>query len=146
MAADAGGRASADLISPKTITTARVSATVNGVTREVAIQFVRALPTLITAAVDTPIAPAAASTKIHVTATLLRDQGMVTDGTVVTFQATTADGKPVGVFTNVTTSMNGMAGADFLPDTTTPGTVTITVGAQGTSVTGSVQVILTAGS
>jgi hypothetical protein len=146
VAADAGGRASADLVSPKTITTARVSATVNGVTREVSTQFVRALPTLITAAVDQPIAPAAASTKIHVTATLLRDQGTVTDGTVVTFQATTADGAPVGVFTNITTSSNGTAGADFLPNTTTPGTVTITVGAQGTSVKGSVQVVLTGSS
>lgn len=142
VAADAGGRASADLISPKTITTARVSATVNGVTREVSTQFVRALPTVITAAVDTPIAPAATSTKIHVTATLLRNQGTVTDGTVVTFQAATADGTPVGVFTNITTSTNGTAGADFLPNTTTPGTVTITVGAQDTSVKGSVQVVL----
>jgi hypothetical protein len=142
--ADAGGHASADLVSPRTITTARVSATVNGVTREVPVRFVRALPTLITAAVDLPVAPAAAATKIHVTATLLRDQGTVTDGTVVTFQAARPDGSPVGVFTNVTATTNGMASADFLPQTTQPGPVTITVGAQDTAVKGTVQVVLTA--
>ncbi|HEY0511916.1 MAG TPA: invasin domain 3-containing protein [Thermoanaerobaculia bacterium] len=142
--ADAGGHASADLQSPRTITTARVSATVNGVTREVPVSFVRALPTLITAAADPPVAPAAAGTRIRVTATLLRDQGTVTDGTVVTFQAARADGSPVGVFTNVTTTTNGTATADFLPGATTPGAVTITVGAQGTQARGTVQVVLTA--
>jgi len=146
VAADAGGLASADLVSPRQITTARVTATVNGVSRETSIRFERALPNVITAAVDNPIAQAAASTKIHVTATLLRNVGTVTDGTVVTFRAAREDGTAVGLFTNVTTTMNGMASADFLPNTTTPGTVTITVGAQDTGVTGSVQVVLTAGS
>ncbi|HEV2853502.1 MAG TPA: hypothetical protein VHC97_11925 [Thermoanaerobaculia bacterium] len=142
--ADAGGHASADLVSPRQITTARVTATVNSVTREASIRFERALPNVITAAVDMPIAPAATTTKIHVTATLLRNMGTVSDGTVVTFRATKADGTPVGLFTNVTTTTNGMASADFLPNTATPGTVTITVGAQGTGVTGTVQVVLTA--
>ena len=104
------------------------------------------MPNVITAAVDNPIASASASTKIHVTATLLRNVGAVTDGTVVTFRAAREDGTSVGLFTNVTTTVNGMASADFLPNTTTPGTVTITVGAQDTGVTGSVQVVLTAGS
>lgn len=143
VSADAGGRASADLVSPRQITTARVTATVNGVTREAAIRFERALPNVITANVDMPIAPAATSTKIHVTATLLRNVGTVSDGTVVTFRATRADGTPVGLFTNVTTTTNGVASADFLPNTTTPGTVTITVGAQDTGGTGTVQIVLT---
>jgi hypothetical protein len=146
VAADAGGLASADLVSPRQITTARVTATVNGVTRQAAIRFERALPNVITAAVDMPIAPAAAGTVIQVTATLLRNVGTVTDGTVVTFRATRPDGTPVGLFTNVTTTTNGMATANFLPNTTTPGTVTITVGAQDTGVTGTVQMVLTAGS
>lgn len=142
--ADAGGRASADLVSPRQITSARVTATVNGVTREASIRFERALPNVITAAVDMPIAPAAASTKIHVTANLLRNMGTVSDGTVVTFRAAKADGTPVGLFTNVTTTTNGTAAADFLPNTTEAGTLTITVGAQDTSVTGTVTVVLTA--
>jgi hypothetical protein len=143
VSADAGGRASADLVSPRQITTGRVTATVNGVTREASIRFERALPNVITATVDMPIAPAATSTKIKVTATLLRNVGTVSDGTVVTFRATKADGTPVGLFTNVTTTTNGTASADFLPNTTEAGTVTITVGAQDTSVTGTVQVVLT---
>jgi len=142
VSADAGGHASADLVSPRQITTARVTATVNGVTREAAIRFERALPNTITANVDMPIAPAATSTKIRVTATLLRNTGMVSDGTVVTFQAKKGN-TPVGIFTNVTTTTNGVATADFLPNTTEPGTVTITVGAQDTGVTGTVQVVLT---
>jgi hypothetical protein len=144
--ADAGGRASADLVSPRQITSARVTATVNGVTREASIRFERALPNVITAAVDTPVATAAANTKIRVTATLLRNVGVVSDGTVVTFRAARADGTPVGLFTNVTTTTNGVAAADFLPNTTEAGTVTITVGAQDTGVTGTVTVVLTAGS
>jgi len=143
VSADAGNLASADLVSPRQITTARVSATVNGVTREASIRFERALPNVITAAVDLPIAPAEASTKIHVTATLLRNVGTVTDGTVVTFRAAREDGTSLGLFTNVTTTTNGAAAADFLPNTTTPGTVKITVGAEGTSVTGTVQLVLT---
>jgi phage tail sheath gpL-like len=143
VSADAGGYASADLVSPRQITTGRVTATVNGVTREAAIRFERALPNVITAAVDMPIATAATSTKIRVTATLLRNVGTVSDGTVVTFEAEKADGTPVGLFTNVTTTTNGTASADFLPNTTEAGTVTITVGAQGTGVTGTVQVVLT---
>lgn len=141
--ADAGGRASADLVSPRQITSARVTATVNGVTREASIRFERALPNVITANVDMPIAPAATSTKIHVTANLLRNIGTVTDGTVVTFRATRENGAPVGIFTNVTTTVNGAASADFLPNTTEAGTVTITVGAQDTSVTGATKVVLT---
>lgn len=141
--ADAGGQASVDLQSPRTITSGRVTATVNGVTREVSIRFERALPKLITVNANPAVAPAATSTTIQITATLIRDQGIVTDGTVVTFRAALADGTPVGGFTNITTTTNGMATATFLPRTTTPGTVIITVGAQDTNVTGTVQVDLT---
>jgi hypothetical protein len=139
---DAGGQASADLKSPLAITTGRVSATVNGVTREVSVSFDRALPTSISVQADLPVAPAATSTKIHVTATLRHDQGFASDGTAVTFQATQG-GTAVGIFTNVTVTTSGVATADFLPNTTAPGTVTITVGAQGTQLTGSIQILLT---
>ncbi|MEA2604678.1 MAG: hypothetical protein QOF89_5670 [Acidobacteriota bacterium] len=140
---DAGGHASVDLQSPRTITSGRVTATVNGVTREVPIRFERALPKIITVNANPAVAPAASGTTIQITATLIRDQGIVTDGTVVTFRAARADGTPVGGFTNITTTTNGMASATFLPRTTTPGTVIITVGAQDTAVTGTVQVDLT---
>lgn len=141
---DGGGRATADLRSPGTIGSAQVSATVNGVTRSTSIQFERALPNAITVAVDDPIAPAALDTKITVTATLRRDVGSVTDGTVGTFSATRAGGATVGIFSNVGVSAAGVVTAEFLPQTTEAGTVTVTVGAQGTAVTGTVQVVLTA--
>lgn len=145
--ADAGGQASADLKSPLAITTGRVSATVNGVTREVTVSFERALATAISVQVDTPVTQASASAKIHVTATLRHDQGFVSDGTQVTFTATRADsGAVVGIFTNVTLTTSGVATADFLPNTTTPGTVNITVRGAGSSVTGTAQVLLTGGS
>lgn len=146
VSAGAGGNASADLVSPRQITTARVTATVNGVSRETSIRFERALPNVITANVDMPVATASATTRIKVTATLLRNVGMVTDGTLVTFRAARADGTPAGLFTNVTTTTNGVATADFLPGAGPAGPVTITVGAQDTGVTGTAQVVLTAGS
>lgn len=139
---DGGGRAAVDLRSGSTIGPARVSATVNGVTRTANLEFERALPDAITVLVDKPVTPAAADTKITVTATLRRDIGTVTDGTVATFRATRG-GQTLGIFSNVGVSAAGVVTADYLPQTTEGGTVTITVGASGTNVTGSVQVVLT---
>ena len=141
---DAGGQASADLKSPVTITTGRVTATANGVTREVVVSFEKAAATSITVGVDMPVAPAAASTKIHVTATLRHDQGFVTDGTQVSFTAMREGSTDtLGVWTNITLTTNGVASADFLPNTTTGGVVILTVGAEGTDRTGSAQIVLT---
>jgi hypothetical protein len=139
---DDGGQASADLVSPLTVTTGRVSATINGVTRDVPVSFDRAPPTSISVQADMPVAPAAASTRIKITATLRHNEGFATNGTAVTFQATQGT-TVIGIFTNVTVTTMGVATADFLPNTTTPGTVTITVGAQGTQLTGSIQIVLT---
>jgi hypothetical protein len=142
---DAGGQASADLRSPVTITTGRVSATINGVTREVVVSFEQAVATTITVGVDNAVVPAAAATKVRVTATLRHNQGFVTDGTQVSFNAmregSTAS---LGIFTNVTLTTNGVATADFLPNTTTGGVVILTVGAQGTERTGTARILLTA--
>lgn len=144
---DAGGQASADLRSPVTITTGRVTATVNGVTREVQVSFEKAAATSITVGVDNPVVPAATSTKVRVTATLRHDQGFATDGTQVTFQANREGSTdPLGIFTNVTLTTNGVATADFLPNTTTGGVVILTVGAEGTSRTGTARIVLTGGS
>lgn len=135
---DGGNRASADLKSPAQIGTGRVQATVNGVTREVSVSFERALPNAIVVTANPDTVPAAADSKITVTATLLRDIGNVSDGTLVTFSA------PVGRFTNVTRTTNGVATADYHPGAVTPGLVRIVAGAQDTNVTGSVEVELTA--
>jgi hypothetical protein len=57
---------------------------------------------------------------------------------VATFRATTAAGAPIGFFRDVTTvSAAGTATATFLAgETDYRGAVTITVGAEGSSVTG----------
>lgn len=146
VAADAGGQASADLKSPLGITAGRVSATVNGVTREVPVSFERATATAISVAADPPVTQATASAKIRVTATLRHDQGFVSDGTQVTFTAARAgESASLGIFTNVTLTTSGVATADFLPNTTTPGTVNITVRGAGSPVTGTAQILLTGG-
>ncbi|HEX9945857.1 MAG TPA: hypothetical protein VGG03_27940 [Thermoanaerobaculia bacterium] len=135
---DAGNRASADLKSPSQIGTSRVLATINGVTREVSVSFVRALPDAIVVTAQPDSVPAAATSKVTITATLLRDVGRVTDGTIVIFKA------PVGRFTNITRTVNGVATADYYPGAGGARLVTVIVGAQDTEVTGSVVVELTA--
>jgi hypothetical protein len=134
---DAGNQASADLKSPSQIGTARVLAMINGVTREAPVRFERALPDAIVVTADPASVPAAATSKVTITATLLRDIGKVTDGTLVTFKA------PVGRFTNITRTVDGVATADYFPGAGEARFVTITVGAQDTNVTGTVVVELT---
>lgn len=143
---EADARASVDLQSPVTLTSARVTATVEGVTRSTTVHFERAPPDAISVAADPLSVPAAADSEVTVTATLHRDLGSVTDGTIVTFRAVDDAGDPVGTFANVTLSSGGTATAVFQPRTTTPGFVTVIVGAEGTSVTGSVRIELTADS
>jgi len=135
---DGSNRASADLKSPSQIGTGRVLATINGVTQEVSVSFERALPNAIVVTAAPDSVPAAADSKVTITATLLRDIGNVSDGTLVTFKA------PVGRFTNITRTVNGVATADYLPGAGEARFVTITVGAQDTDVTGTVVVELTA--
>ena len=138
---DAGNQASADLQSPTAIGTSRVLATINGVTREVSVRFERALPDAIVVTANPDSVPASATSKMTITATLLRDIGGVTDGTLVTFEAE-RNGTSVGRFTNITRTTNGTATADFFPGTAT-GLVTVIAGAQDTDVTGSVVVEVT---
>jgi len=139
--ADASFTATADLQSPGSLGTARIRATANQVTREATLRFVRALPDRITVATGgTARVPATGS--VTVTATFLREVGEVTAGTVATFTAADASGAPVGSFREVTTvGMGGQATATFMPGGTDfRGAVTLTVGAEGTGVTGSAQV------
>ena len=141
---DAGNRASADLRSPNQIGTGRVLATINGVTQEVAVSFERALPNAIVVSANPSSVPAADASTVTITATLLRNIGSVSDGTLVTFEAERADGTPVGRFTNITRTASGTATATFFPGAGAAGLVTVIVGAEGTNVTGSVEVELTA--
>ncbi|HEV8241590.1 MAG TPA: hypothetical protein VGS57_19665 [Thermoanaerobaculia bacterium] len=138
--ADGSYRVSADLASPTTIGSARVTATANNVSQQTTINFVRALPNIITVSTGgTFTVTPSTSSGVTVTGTFLRDIGMVTAGTVATFRAFTSDGTAIGFFRDVTTvSSSGTATATFLAGQTDyRGPVTIIVGAQGTSVTGS---------
>ena len=86
---DGSFTATADLVSPSTLGTGRVSATANNVTRQVTIQFDRALPNLITVSTQGKIQVKADNADTAtVVATFLRDIGQVTEGTVATFSAT----------------------------------------------------------
>lgn len=141
---DAGNLASADLRSPNQIGTGRVLATINGVTQEVAVSFERALPNAIAVSANPSSVPAADASTVTITASLLRNIGSVSDGTLVTFRAVRADGMPVGRFTNITRTTSGTATAVFFPGAGAAGLVTVFVRAEGTNVTGSVEVELTA--
>ncbi len=140
---DAANRASVDLVSASTVGSARVTATVAGVSRSAEVTFERALPDVITVSADSLAVPAAADSQVTITAGLHRDVGTVTDGTVVTFRAVDSAGAPVGTFGNVTLSSGGTATAVFRPGSAPPGFVTVIVGAEGTSVTGTLQIELT---
>ena len=137
--ADGSYQVSADLASPTAIGTGRVTATAHNVTQQTTINFQRALPNVITVATNgTFVVQPSNSTGVTVTGTFLRNIGTVTAGTVATFRATTAAGAPIGFFRDVTTvSAAGTATATFLAgETDYRGAVTITVGAEGSSVTG----------
>ena len=140
---DGSFRVTADLQSPSTLGSDRIRATAGGVTTEASIDYRRALPQRITVATNGifQLAPSITS-GLTVTANLARDIGMVTAGTVATFRATTSTGTTLGFFRDVsTTDASGRATATFLAGTTDyRGPLTITVGAEGSSVTGSTQI------
>lgn len=141
--ADGAFRATADLESPATLGTARVRATAGQVTREVTLQFHRALPDLITVATGGDFQVMANATdSVTVTGTFLRDLGQVTAGTVATFRASDTTGAAIGFFRDVTViGADGRATAVFLPGTTAyRGRVTITVGAADSRTTGTTEI------
>ncbi|HET9766000.1 MAG TPA: hypothetical protein VFS60_04080 [Thermoanaerobaculia bacterium] len=137
--ADGSYQVSASLASPSAIGSGRVTATANNVSRQTTIEFQRAYPNVITVATNgTFTVKPSVSAGVTVVGTFLRNVGKVTPGTVATFRATTADGAPIGFFRDVTTvTAAGTATATFLAgETDYRGAVTITVGAEGSSVTG----------
>ena len=104
-----------------------------------------ALPDRIQVTTNVPQVGAAADASVEVTAVFLRDLGEVTEGLAAIFSATDATGAAIGLFRNVTVvtdeSNQRQASADFLPlDTAYRGLVTLTVGIEGSPVTGSVVV------
>ena len=139
---DGSFTASADLISPATLGPGRVSATANNVTRQVTIQFDRAPPNLITVSTQGKVQVKADNADtVTVVGTFLRDIGQVTEGTVATFSGRDSNGQSVGFFRDVGTvtvvGSGRQATATFLAgDTTYRGRVTLTVGADGSAVTG----------
>jgi len=137
--ADGSFQATAVLTSPAAIGSGRVRATANGVTREVGIDFRRALPDRILVSTNGKVTVQANLTdSVTVSATFLRDVGTVTAGTAATFAATDRDGRPIGLFHDATvTDATGKATATFVAGTTTyRGPVTLAVGSQDTSVRG----------
>jgi hypothetical protein len=140
--------ATAGLTSPKTIGVATVSATLTsagggtGFSRQTSIRFDPALPNVITVQVDNlEVMPGG---KVRVTAHFTRPVGQVSANIVATFSAVDASGNPVGSFQNVTVVQPGtsatdsIATADYLPGAgAAPGPVTIVVGTDPPSVTGS---------
>jgi hypothetical protein len=146
--------ATAGLTSPKTPGVAAVSATLNtgsgsnGFSRQTSVRFDPALPNVITVVVDNlTVMPGG---KVHVTAHLTRPVGQVTANTVVVFSAKDASGNDVGGFENVTVVQPGasasdsIATADYLPGAAAaPGPVTIFVGTDPPSVTGSTTITVT---
>lgn len=137
--------ATADLRSPTVIGSARVQASVAGVTRETVIDFERAVPDAVTVAVQSATVKAAPIYEVTVTVLLLRDVGTVNPGTLVTLTARSEDGVQVGSFRNITRSdTNQQATAQYSPgDTSHRGTVIIEAGAEGTRAKGrtTVQVV-----
>ncbi len=141
--------ATAGLTSPKTIGAATVTATLNapgsggnGFSRQTSIRFDPALPNVITVQVDNlQVMPGG---KVRVTAHFTRPVGQVSANTVATFTARDASGNVIGGFENVTVIQPGtsatdsVATADYLPGPdAAAGPVTITVGTDPASVTGS---------
>jgi hypothetical protein len=146
--ANAANQAGAQLRSPSTITTSRVSATANGVVRETSIRFFRAEPDKAIEVRAEPLElvmdPAEAVPQSTVIVTLVRNVGTPTEGTRVFFDAVGSSNQKVGFFSNVTVSDNqGQATATYVPGTTTyRGEVRIFVTAEGTDLRGRTTLLL----
>lgn len=122
--ASSTNRAVADLRASSVPGTARITASVAGVTAETSLTFVPALPEALTLNVSAlAMKP---TEEITVTSTLTRTVGAVTAGRLITYTATDAAGSVVGLFRNVTVSgATGTATAVFFANGAAPGLVTI---------------------
>jgi hypothetical protein len=147
VAADGSNRATAFLRSPSSrVGTAFVTASVDAtpaVSATTAVLFTRAAPTQVLVTASQPTAAANFTSIISVRATLVRDPGVATEGTIVTFRAEDANGDERGVFAEVTRSnSSGTATADFAAGPfAAPGPMRIFATAEGVTGSTVVQVV-----
>lgn len=147
--ADSSGRAEVVLQSASTPGTAVVTAQVKGVfqvAQSLSVAFDRALPDRLLLGLDKLTVMDSADDQITVTATLLRERGMVTAGTEVTFTATRDDtGGRFGIFnpSAAVTASDGTATVRFSPaDRGFTGRATVTARApNGRTASASFQVV-----
>lgn len=145
--ADSGNRATAYLRSPSSgigvaFVTARVD-TSPAVSASTSVQFTRAAPERVLVTLDRATLIQNNLSFLTVTVTLVREPGVPTEGTIVTFRAVDADGAERGLFTRVQRSNErGVATADFSPGQLAAlGPLTITATAAGLSGTARVQIV-----
>ena len=144
--ADGGNRAVAYLRSPSNaVGTAFVTAKVDtpAVSASTSVGITRAVPQQILVTTSVPIVSANFTTSITVTATLVRDPGVATLDTVVTFRAVDSQDMERGLFTQVIrTNAAGVATAEFSAGTfAAQGPMVITATAVGVSGSTTVQVV-----
>ncbi|MGH9236567.1 MAG: hypothetical protein ACRD3G_00890 [Vicinamibacterales bacterium] len=149
VSADGGDRAVAYLRGPSSgVGTAFVTASVDAgpaVSATTSVRYVRAVPTQVLVTSNSATVHADfTSAPITVTATLVRDIGVPTEGTVVTFKAVDVNGVERGIFTKVQRSnAQGVATAEFSAgDFAALGPMTITATAEGVSGSTTVQVVM----
>jgi hypothetical protein len=140
--ANSSHQATAQLVSPLALTTARVTATLAGTTRETSIRFVAALADKTVQVTADPIQltidPTQPGPQATVVVKLVRNVGTVTPGSTATLTAFGINNQRVGFFSNITVSDNmGQLTATYVPGSTTyRGEVTLQATADGTSVNG----------
>ena len=132
------------LISPREVSTALVSATINGQKSYTNVAFERALPDKATMSVFGSLQLTATfATKVSLEVELFRDIGAVTPGTEVAFRCfDDSTGNMFGFFSGVTPSdNNGMVSAQFTPGNTNErGEATIRARVAGTDVLARVKI------
>jgi len=142
--ADAQGRVSVLLRSPKETGFSQVTVTASGVSNFVTVTFAQALAESIHLQTNSAFLKASTAEKVHVTATLLRAFGTVSKNTAVVFRAVDSAGGTIGAFSAIELSdANGIAGADFsVGNHTYRGTVVITASIPSLGLSTSVQIVI----
>jgi hypothetical protein len=132
------------LVSPRTVASAVVTASVNNLTARRTVEFTHAYPDAVSLAVQGSFRLTASfSTKATLRAELSRDVGSVTRGTEVRFTAVDdSTGQEFGFWSAVNDSdLNGVATAEFTPGNTSErGEATIRASVPGTNRSATVKV------
>jgi hypothetical protein len=136
--------AAVNLVSPRTVGTALITATVSNISVRKVVEFSHAYPDRAALSVSGSFRlQASFATKSSLRMELFRDTGTVTRGTLVEWEAfDDTTGNPVGYFSGVTPSDTvGVCTADFTPGSTAErGTTTIRARVVGSKVTAAVVV------